>query len=213
LINNSKKMKTLGKKSLSAIIATIINIIWWLEWAGCIAVIALTIIAGHIRKVFAFDIPITFTQKTIAAPVVSISKDFPDAILNTTSGDLFFPLPGSWQNMLIIISAVVLVFAGIATITYQLKVIFSNFSNNLPFNELNISRIRNIAFVLMAYSILQWVVNIGVNQILIRNINWKHMQLTYSFNISFMIMGILLIIVAEVFKLGTSLEEEKNLTI
>ncbi|HEY2580456.1 MAG TPA: DUF2975 domain-containing protein [Mucilaginibacter sp.] len=145
--------------------------------------------------------------------VPPVNKDFPGGILNSTNGNLFIQMHATWQNVTMLLIAFVSISAMILIITYQLKVIFSNFKQNLPFNELNISRMRNIAIVLIAYSVLQWVTVVIMNQMLLSNLNWGSVKLTYGFNISCLFTGLILLIVAEIFKLGVLLEEEKSLTI
>jgi len=205
-------MKTLGNKSLSAILAKAINIIWWLEWVAYIVVVTVIIMTAIIRKAYAVSIPVTFTEITIRQ-VHPLNKDFPLGILNTTSGNLSLHLNAAWQNVLMLEIGFSLLFAVVILVTYQLKVIFSSFRQDIPFSEVNISRIRNIAFVLMAYSVVQWLFVIVVNQILITNLRWEHMQLTYSFNISCLFTGVILIVVAEIFRQGTLLDNEQKLTI
>jgi hypothetical protein len=205
-------MKTLGNKSLSAILAKAINIIWWLEWIAYIVVVTVVIMAAIIRKAFAVDIPVTFTDTTIRQ-VQPLNNDFPVGILNTTSGNLSLNVHAAWQNVAMLEIGFTLLFAVVILVTYQLKVIFSSFRQDIPFSEVNISRIRNIAFVLMAYSVVQWLFVIAVNQILIANLRWEHMQLTYSFNISCLFTAVILIVVAEIFRQGTLLDNEQKLTI
>jgi hypothetical protein len=45
------------------------------------------------------------------------------------------------------------------------------------------------------------------------NLKWEHIDLTYNFSVSYALMGLMLIVVAEIFKIGLSLEEEKQFTI
>ncbi|MEO8886532.1 MAG: DUF2975 domain-containing protein [Mucilaginibacter sp.] len=206
-------MKTLGKKSLSAVITGIINVVWWLEWVACFVFIVMLLLVAYFRRGYSLGIPITFSDRTIMAPVISLDKSLPNGIVNTTSGVFSLHVMATWQNVSLMILATLLIFAVVSIITYQLKAIFSNLSKNQPFNELTIVRIRNIAFILMAYSVLQWLGNIYITQMFIRNFNWRYTELTYSFNFSCLFMGIILIVVAEIFKIGASLEEEQKLTI
>ncbi|HEY4322883.1 MAG TPA: DUF2975 domain-containing protein [Mucilaginibacter sp.] len=205
-------MKTLGNKSLSTIIAAIINVVWWVEWVVCGAIITIGIITAIVKQGFTLNIPVTFSTIKLL-DVSPVNKDFPGGILNSTNGNLFIQIHATWQNIAMLLVAFVSISAMIMIITYQLKVIFSNFKQNLPFNELNFSRIRNIAMVLIVYSVLQWVTVIIVNQMLISNLNWGQVRLTYGFNVGCLFTGLILLIVAEIFKLGVLLEEEKSLTI
>ncbi|WP_214225644.1 DUF2975 domain-containing protein [Pedobacter sp. B4-66] len=205
-------MKTLGNKSLSTVIAITLNVVWWIEWAVAAGFLILLAVAGHIRGGYVLQLPVTFSETTIST-VRSISSNFPGGHINATDGILSLQIQANSPNIILLLFGYGLIFASINIITYQLKIIFSNFKKNLPFNELNINRIRNIAIVLIAYSVVQWLYVVLVNVILSSNLKWGHMDLTYNFSVSYALMGLMLIIVAEIFKIGLSLEEEKQLTI
>ncbi|WP_295791972.1 DUF2975 domain-containing protein [Mucilaginibacter sp.] len=205
-------MKALGNKSLSSVFAKAINVFWWLEWIALIVVVAMVIIAAIVKKAYAVTVPVTFSEVTLRR-VQPLNNDFPLGILNTTSGNLYLQLNASWQSVAMLLMGFALLFAVVIMVTYQLKTIFSNFKQDIPFNEANISRIRNIAFVLMAYSGVQWLFIVVENQVLTSNLKWEHIHLTYSFNFSWLITGVILLVVAEIFKQGTLLDNEQKLTI
>ncbi|MEX8547827.1 MAG: DUF2975 domain-containing protein [Mucilaginibacter sp.] len=205
-------MKILGNKSLSGVLSVVINVLWWLEWVGAIACIFLGIIAAQIRKGFTLQVPINYSPVTIRQ-LYPIKKDFPMGILNTTDGTLSIHVPANWQNITMLLIGYGLIFSTIVIITYQLKRIFENFKQNVPFNEFNMLRIRNIAVVLISYSFVQGLFVVVVNQILKSNLRFTHLELAYDFNVSYLLVGIALFVVEGVFRKGISLEEEKQLTI
>jgi hypothetical protein len=205
-------MKTLGNKSLSAFLAKVINVIWWMEWIALIIVVTVVTITAIVKKAFTVNIPVTFADITLKQ-VRPLNKDFPLGTLNATTGTLYLHEDASWQNVLMLLIGFMVFFAAVILVTYQLKVIFSNFKRDIPFNETNISRIRNIAFLLMVYAAIQWLFVIVVNQVLMSNLNWENIKLTYSFNISCLVTGIILVVVAEIFKQGALLDNEQKLTI
>ena len=205
-------MKTLGKNSLSSTLSTIINVIWWIEWIFFIALIGVITVTTIIKKEFAVNIPVTFSDITLRQ-VHGVNSNSPTGVLNTNSGNLYLHVDATWQNVSMLLIECVLIFSIVALITYQLKNIFSSFKKNIPFNNTNIARIRTIAFVLMIYSGVQWLFVIMVNQILISNLKWEHITLTYSFNISCFVTGIVLIVIAEIFKLGYLLDDEIKQTV
>jgi hypothetical protein len=206
-------MKTIGRRSLSTIIATGLKVIWWGEWAWIAYKIYMILAAAYYRGGYAPHVPITFEDATIAAPIKSLYTAITTTHLNCTSGDLYFSVDATWKSISVLIAFYLIVFAAISITTYQLKLIFSNFSKNLPFNEVNIPRIKNIAYVLLAYTIVQWTGTIIIREVLVRIVHWRRFELTYDFNFNYLILGLVLLFVAEIFKMGTALEEENNLTI
>lgn len=206
-------MKTFGRRSLSTFIANTLNVLFWGEWAWLFYNIYGIFVAAHYRGGYAPHLPITFNEATIAGTIKTSVKDIEISHLNCTSADLYFHVDATWISISVLLGFYIIVFTGIAIVTYQTKIIFSNFSKNLPFNEVNIPRIKNIAYVFIAYSVIQWASTIIIRQVLLHLISWKRFELTYNFDFNYLVLGIVLIIVAEIFKMGTALEEEKNLTI
>jgi len=205
-------MKQLGNKSLSTVLAIIANILWWSEWIFAAGCIVMGIGAATIRKGFALQIPISYSDMTVLQ-VRSFRKDGPIGILNTTNGILSVHIDANWQNIVMLLLGYGLLFATIVTITYQLKNILKSFQKDQPFDRLNIKRVRNIALILIGYSLSQWLFVVIVNMILTASFNFWHLDLTYNFNISCLIMGVVLLAVEGAFKAGLSLEEDKQLTI
>ena len=205
-------MKTLGNKSLAAALSRVINIFWWLEWAGFTIIMALGFALAIEKRAFTIDIPITYSAITLKQ-ISSANKDFPSGLLNSTNGNLNLNIHATWQNILLLQTGLSILCAAAILITYQLRCIFASFRQTLPFQGSNITRIRNIAFILIALTVVQWLFVIIVNQVLFSNLIWEQVQLTYHFNFSALITGLILIVVAEIFKLGVSLENENKLTI
>ena len=129
-------------------------------------------------------------------------------------GNFYFPLHPNLQNTLMMLLGVILAFSFLLFITWQLKLIFSSFVQEQPFHELNMQRIRKIGLALIGFSLFKSLVNIGMNRYFITHFKWADgMALTYSLSLQYLFAGGILIILAAIFKLGFSLEEEKKLTI
>ncbi len=206
-------MKTLGNKSLSGILSVIIQIVWWLEWFGAVVITAALIIMPFFKKNVGFNTPVTFATAAIKT-VSAAGTDFENGQLNATEGSFSFQIQPSLSNILIMIFIVVVAFSFFILATYQLRLIFLSFAKNEPFVEFNITRIRKIGFILIGYALAQLLYHIALNQYLINHFKWSNdILLTYSFNLSALFTGVTLIVVAEVFKLGTSLDNEQKLTI
>jgi ammonia channel protein AmtB len=80
------------------------------------------------------------------------------------------------------------VFVLLLQIIRKSQKLFTNFKNDLIFNKTNVSIIAVISKLLIAYSII-------------------------TFNFSTLLVSIILIIICEIFKNGTALQEEHDLTI
>jgi hypothetical protein len=205
-------MKRLGNKSLSAFLATAVNVIWWLEILGGCTLTVMVFLTAYIRRGFALQVPVTYSPITIKQIYpVSTRNDF--SVLNTNNGILSIHVPANWQTIVLLLIGYGLLFGVIVLITYQLKKLLERFSDNQPFHSTNRFRIRNVAFALLGYSVAQWIFTIVVNQILLINFNFKHMELTYDFNISCFLIGLVILVLEGIFKAGSALEEEQQFVI
>lgn len=206
-------MKAIGYKSLSNILFLIINAVWWLEWIATIVITSVFIIASFTQKYININIPVSFSPvnfKTVRA----INKDALEGSLQVMNGNFSFQIHTGFLNTLIFLIGFIAVCSVILLITYQLKMIFSSFKMNDPFNELNIKRMNLIGILLIGFSFLQLLFNILINQYLNSQFNWKEaVALTAGFNINYFLTGVILIIIAGIIKLGASLENENKLTI
>ena len=206
-------MNILGKRSLSGILTVIINIIWWIEWVAYASVTGAIIIAFITNRHVNLKVPVTFSSIVIKQIHRTGQNNSPGQ-LEVLSGEYLFGIRMNLLTTLILLAGFTITFLLIILVTRHLKIIFSNLKKNFPFNEVNAWRIRNIGIIFIIASLLQWIFNIALTRFLLSDFNWgNEIDLTYRFNVSFMITGIILIIIAEIVKQGTSLNEENNLTI
>ncbi|MDB5023280.1 MAG: hypothetical protein JWP78_1035 [Mucilaginibacter sp.] len=193
-------------------LAAAVNLLWWLEWiAGGLCMVRGGM-AAYIRKGFALQVPISYSATTIGQ-IRPLEKNGSVGILNATDGTLSVHIGANWHNIGMLLIGYGLLFAVIVTITYQFKKILQSFKRDQPFQRSNVSRIKKIALILIGYSLVQWLFIIAVNQILISNFQFKHLDLTYDFNSTCLLVGVVLLVVEGIFKTGLSLEEDKQLTI
>ena len=204
-------MKTIGKKSLSSVIATIVNIVWWIEWIAGSMVLAVLIGMLFMEKNISLKVPVSFSPFTM--PKSGDAAANTGGSLTVMDGNFTFPITVNFQNaalLFLLLAATLTIFL---TITYQLKVIFSNLKQNNPFDEHNIQRIKNIGLILMLSAFFHFFFNIFIVHYLNTHFKVDSVALTSKFNFSYLAIGMILIIVAEVFRRGASLEQENNLTI
>jgi len=206
-------MKTIGYKSLSKILFFIVNVVWWLEWITFIIITGVFIITSSTQKYITLKIPISFSPVNFKS-VGALSNDVLNGSLQVINGIFSYQIYNSFLNTLTCLIGIVAVFSVILLITYQIKLIFSSFIINDPFNELNIKRMNHIGIILIGFSFLELIFNIFINRYLNSRFNWKDaVSLTAGYNVNYLLTGVILIIIAGIIKLGASLENENKLTI
>lgn len=206
-------MKTTDNLRWAVFGAKAAHFLWLIELIIGMIFIIVFITVAIIRKKFVIFLPITFSSDM--SRLLNLENlSFPFGIFKANAGYISVHVAANWVNLICIFSGFLLAFVCIAIITKQIKGIFLNFSQKEPFNLLNSYRIRNIGLMLIGFSCIQWVYKICINNILITEINVNpKFELTYDFNFSFLLMGIVLLIVSKIFKIGSRLEAEHKLTI
>jgi hypothetical protein len=134
-------------------------------------------------------------------------------MLIANSGTITVRIQRTWQNMALLFSCILALFGGVLVTTYQIKSIIRSFRRNEPFDKINLRRIRIIAFVLIAYFVGKQVYILVAKQIVSSMFVFDHMKLGYDRDFGFLIAGLALLVLEAVFKRGTYLEEEEQLTI
>lgn len=205
-------MQFKSNRSLPAILFKIVNMVWWLEWAGGLAWVVMVFTVARIRRGFALQIPISFSNITIRQ-FYPAANNGEVGILNTSEGTLSVHIAATFQNILMILMGSALIFAAVVLITYQFKKILQNIKNEQPFHQSNIRRAGNIAFILIGYSLVQWLFVLLINYKLNAAYTFHHINLAYNFNLSCLLAGIVLLVMKGVFKTGLLLEQDNQLTI
>lgn len=206
-------MKAIGSKSLTNILFFIINVVWWLEWISYIIITGVFIITSFTQKYIKLDFLISFVPVNFKS-VRTLNNNVLDGSLKVMNGNFSFLIQNSFLNTLICLIGIVALFSVILLITYELKMIFSSFTKNDPFNEMNIKRMNLIGIILIGFSFIQLILNILMNQYLKSHFNWNDaVTLITLFNSNYLVAGVIVIIIAGIIKLGASIENENKLTI
>ena len=101
----------------------------------------------------------------------------------------------------------------IAPFLYQLKSILKSAENSRPFEVKNAGRLTWMGAFIIAYSIVYRIGEYVALQTTLNVINVPDMTVNYTFNTSWVIMGILLFILAGIFKYGSYLQDEFDATL
>ena len=101
-------------------------------------------------------------------------------------------------------------------IVYQIRTIFKNLTIKHPFEKENMCRIRTVGFTLIAVSILSLATNaIYYGKFILRG-EYKiflGMLGAHTLELKFVFAGLIVLVVAEIFRFGLEMREEQNLTI
>ncbi|RPH26070.1 MAG: DUF2975 domain-containing protein [Bacteroidales bacterium] len=98
-------------------------------------------------------------------------------------------------------------------VCYQLDKLLSSLKNDKPFNAKNIRRMKIIAYTIISVS----PIGLLLNEMMILSFNKYYlsnsMMISHNLNLHYVLIGLILLVFAKVFKVGTDLQNDYDHTI
>ena len=210
-------MKAMGKRSVSSLLAALISV-------GFYTVAAVLVLMLGLASVPLFtdlsntemSIPVSFSVETGAlgptAPAPSNAKaDIRDA---HGSGTLRFPPPSG----MVLTTTALLVALGLAIGLWalgQLRAVFRTLRDGRPFVAANAMRIRWIGYAVILGEVVQSLVLFGGNAYARTHFAADALRFDAwpRIDVFAIIHGLIILVIAEVFRAGARLDEDQSLTI
>ncbi len=211
-------MNKLADYKLLRVLKFSTNVMWYLS----IPVLSIAVIMLLVLLVFNpegfqqkdFYIPVTVCGEISPIQVDSSDPSFSNLRIEPGSGSL--AVRGSKPYLLGLMWLVVIIWlAVLAYIVYNLKSVFNNLSSGNPFERKNIVYIRNIGFTLLAGELVVWLIFFIINLIYKESFTLSagKMDMGTNPNIVTIFTGLIILVIAEIFRTGAILREEQELTI
>lgn len=208
-------MRAMGKRSVSSFLALLINLAWYLA----AVTLALMLVVSAVPLFMDLShtelgIPVSFSVDTstlhITAPGVG-KADIRDA---HGSGTLRFPPPSGVVATTTALLAAAGLIIGLWVLT-QLRDVFRTLRDGHPFVAANATRIRWIGYAVLIGALVDSLATYGANAYArshfaadgLRFDAWPRLDM-YA-----IICGLIILVIAEVFRAGTRLDEDQSLTI
>jgi hypothetical protein len=209
----------MGKASISSFLVVILNVTWW-----CMA-FALALVIG-LAGVSAFhdigggehvtlDIPVSFSVDARALPVSAPSLGIAHAEVEKARGLLKFSPPPGTSLVVTALFGLALMFATVLFVVGQLRAVFRTLRDGRPFVPANATRIRWIAFAVIAgeFARAGIVYSANVHAMTYFSANGLRFDARPDLNILTIVHGLIILAIAEVFRTGARLDEDQSLTI
>jgi hypothetical protein len=200
--------------------ASLLNLLFGAGWYLAIGVSAIgliVIVAAFVLPPGSmhFDVPIGFAfadadQHRISAPSLGpLRAEIVDgrATLRVPYAHRWWLIPG--------LAVIVLIPGAIAAVFYQLRLILKTVSARRPFAAENVSRLRIIGLVVIGAELIWKALNYAAQSWLASTFAVEGLKLRPSarVNVVTILLGLLVIALAEVFRHGTELEADRSLTV
>lgn len=208
-------MKALGKRSISSFLKKIITVVWYLEFLLLLTPPLVFMDDGGIRYSWPVTLQTADTKPTINSTKNEIThfkllerSDVHPAYAQTLS----FEDASTGRRLLQTLHN--LIYIGlIMFITWHVKKIFTGFSDNQPFLNNNATRIKWIAFsilFLVFFDVLEDVFHrmYTNSTIVLSGATFDQFNINFDFRTFF--LGLLLLIVAEIFRKGYEYQSDSE---
>lgn len=208
-------MKILGRRSVASVLKFIITAAWFLQWLLLVFVLGVLLVVFVSKGFVDSDLEVRLVESQTIPEVAATSEEFWDVSLKLDAGKLHYKTPIDWKVVLFSISYVLTYFGLTLSITFLLRKNFRTLTQETPFTPENAVRIRKIALMIMLLAPLKFAEN-GYNHLLASHyftLAGERLATHLSFDFQILLFGLILLIIGEVFRVGTQLKEENKLTV
>jgi hypothetical protein len=208
-------MTAVGSRSAASLLTALLSVAWYVVAFA----LALTVVIAAISPYVHFggarlDIPVSFRVDTRAVPITTTTPGPQNAQIARARGSLQFE-PAD-RRSLIAPLLFVIVMLGVTLWTLgQLRAIFRTIRDGKPFVPANATRIRTIAFIVMFGELVRSAATFVANRYAMTHFaaDGLRFDAPLDLNAFTIVQGLIILVIAEVFRAGSRLDEDQSLTI
>jgi hypothetical protein len=210
-------MRALGKRSVASLLTILLNVGWFISGLLLLLSIALLIVSPWVGTPgidVDLELPVSIALNPQAHRVSAPSLGIASAELRDVRGSLrFLPLRPAFVAGTAV--ALMLWMACTLWVIGQLRAVFRTLTAGRPFVAANATRIRRIAWVVIAGEVLRAGLEFSGNRYVMRHFSAEGLQFDARLDVDFFVIvyGLVILVIAEVFRLGSRLDEEQSLTV
>jgi hypothetical protein len=210
-------MKAMGRGSVSSFLTVLLDVGWY----GVVLVIALMAclvavsLFGDVRG-GEMDIPASFSVDTRTLRVTAPSLGINDVQIQDVRGRgllKFRPPSGAFLAQAALVPILLLAF--MLWVLGQLRAVFRTLRDGQPFVPANATRIRRIAYAVILGEIARSAMGFLGNYYVMTHFSAEGLRFDVrpDLNVLAIVHGLIILVIAEVFRAGTRLDEEQSLTV
>lgn len=211
-------MRTLGNYSLASFIQFIISAAWYIQLFFLVFLtfaITIKFFKNGTSEPTPETVEVRVTQSRAVEVTTPAATNLSAANLKLDSGKLTFNHPSSKQIIGFNLLSMWVGFAISLAITYLLRQIFRSLAQSNPFVVPNAERLRIIAFLIMLSAVTSFAHDALVNWFLKENffLPGSGIRAHLTIDLKTLFAGLIVLTIAEIFRIGARLKEEQDLTV
>jgi hypothetical protein len=220
-------MKAMGRRSIASFLTLVLTMVWWLMAIGLVAATLLLVLSPFVKSPIEVDaswlaagsnstmtIPVSVAVDARTHPVAAPALGIKEAQLENLHGSLRFP---TRHGPIVTGHAILLMllFALGLWVVGQLRAVFRTLRAGRPFVPANATRLRRVAYGVIAAEIARAAVVLFEHQYARTHFSAPGLRFEVQPDLSVVtiVYGLIILVIAEVFRAGTRLDEEQSLTV
>ncbi|BCV24402.1 DUF2975 domain-containing protein [Gelria sp. Kuro-4] len=190
-------MRYLGRRSVSSVLSSILTVVWYFSWVA-----AVVLVIGQLYGVVRDGSVLGQLKLQINTPGLTISF-----------AELAHPVPRG--ILLFSAGALLPLFAVYLIIIYQLRKILATLVAETPFTAANATHIWWIGITVIVGSVVKSIVVTAFGFFFAQNIPVPGVDFGARLSLDFtpIFLGLVILVLAEIFRQGAALQEEQDLTV
>lgn len=210
-------MKAIGRGSVSSFLTVLLNVGWYVVALGLVLAVCLVVASLFVNLTGGqMDLPVSFTVDTrtfhVTAPALGIENAQFEHVRGY--GTLKF-VPPSRAFLASTAASLAFLLALTLWVLGALRAVFRTLRDGQPFVAANATRIRWIAYVVILGELARSALVFAGNYYVMTHFAAAGLRfdLRPDFNVLAVITGLIILVIAEVFRAGTRLDEDQSLTV
>lgn len=209
------QVRTIGKSSVSSVLNVVLFVAWWLTALGGAALVVqtlATLVGGP--QLARLDLLVPFEFEAGVYSITSSELGVESARIEEAVGTL--RVHGGSMSFVTVWNVVaVVVVVGILVVISLLRRVFAMLARGDPFARVNAIRIRWIGILVIVLELAKGMAVVGYVHYLRSHFEFVGLTLRGDslLDLEVLFLGGVLLVIAEVFRLGAELREEQQLTV
>jgi hypothetical protein len=206
----------MARASLSWFVSMLLNAAWYFVAVALVLTTCIVAVSPwmHLGDSGRIDIPVSFDVDTRAVQVSAPALGVRAAEIQHVRGSMSFP-PPSRASIAGPMALVAVMLAFILWALSQLIAVFRSLRDRQPFLPDNATRIRRIGYAVIAGELARAALIFSANSYAMTHFSAEGLRFDArpDLNLFAIVHGLIILAIAEVFRVGTRLNEDQSLTI
>ena len=198
---------------LASLLRRLLDALWYIIAVGASLIAAVIVVATVFDWAPTVELPVHFTPDPAVYEISGPIAGMRNARIEDAVGTLRFE-----AHPAIVLTVVGIGLVGVAAtlaVLHQLRGVVATMSVGAPFVVANARRLRIVGLAVIVYELVTACMRLALSLWAMRNLSVRGLTVRWVFDlrIEVLLVGAVILVIAEVFRVGTQLQQDHDLTI